>query len=263
MLSMTLQFYKYHGAGNDFLLLDRRTMSRSLTHEEINFLCDRRFGIGADGIIIVGDHHQVDFLMEFFNADGSSGAMCSNGSRCAIDFAKVTGYIEATCQFVCCDIFYSGTWHASGDVSTSFPDLYDGRNVEDGYLLDTGAPHFVRFCERLDDFDPRTIGRRLRYSDLFAPQGANINFVRIDAPERGDIVTYERGVEDLTLACGTGALAAAMAYAQLHELQGTRTMNLTSAGGTLNIEFHREGSRFSNIHVRGPVAFVFKTQMTL
>lgn len=260
---MTIQIHKYHGAGNDFLLLDQRKLTRALAVDEIQFLCNRRMGIGADGIIIVGEHDDVDFLMQFYNADGSSGAMCSNGSRCAIDFARRTGYIAESCRFVCCDILYSGTWYSTNDASTSFPDLRDGHPIGQGFLLDTGAPHYVEFCEGLEHFDPRSKGEELRYSSLFAPHGANINFAKIDSLNKGDIVTYERGVEDLTLACGTGALAVAMAYAQQRAVQGQVAMDLTSAGGTLNISFIRHGNDYTDIHVRGPVAYVFYTEITL
>lgn len=260
---MTININKYHGAGNDFILLDRAEMSRDLTINEMQSLCHRQFGIGADGIIIIGPHADVDFLMEFYNSDGSSGAMCSNGSRCAIAFARVRGYMDHSCHFICCDRHYTGRWLAEGVASTSFPDLTIGELFDDGYLLDTGAPHFVSFCERLDDIDAREEGRTLRYSAKLQPHGANINYVQVERDDFARIVTYERGVEDLTLACGTGALAAVMAHAQAHNRFGSIKMAMQSDGGTLIVSFHRKGDYFFEIEVEGPVTFVFKTSIML
>ncbi len=258
---MQITFSKYHGAGNDFIMIDGNTLERDLEADEVIFLCHRRFGVGADGVIIVEpsstDH--FDFVMKFYNADGSSGAMCSNGSRCAIRFADKLGYKFTTASFSCCAIPYSGAMYSPDQFGTGFPDLVDGIDKKHGLYIDTGAPHLVIFTADISPVDPKEEGRRLRYHPEYAPLGANVNFIEILNDQELSIITYERGVEDLTLACGTGALASAIAYAQRINRFGEQEYALTSQGGTLIVRFNRTKAGFANIEVIGPAVEVFSS----
>jgi len=258
---MKLHFSKYHGAGNDFVMVDGRTLERPFLEDEIAYLCHRYFGVGADGLIIIDESDAYDFEMHYFNSDGSSGMMCANGSRCAIAFAKAIGYKFDVAQFSCCDIQYSGKLYDLKEAGTYFPNLIVGSETEEGYFIDTGAPHLVLFKDNFIGLDPRIDGHRLRYHELFAPGGCNVNFVQEVDRHHFEIVTYERGVEDLTLACGTGALAAAIAYADKNEENGKLELNLESDGGLLIIKFHRTENDITEIEVVGPVKHIFSAEI--
>ena len=260
---MTIPFSKYHGAGNDFVLIDGREIPDGLTVDQIGLICHRRFGIGADGIIVIAPSDKYDFEMLFYNSDGTSGAMCSNGSRCALHFAGLLGYPAQGASFSCCTIPYAGRFYEDGSIGTSFPDLIGGELNGHGYLVDTGAPHQVIFQELMSDELSRELGRSLRYHADFEPHGVNVNFVAPNNSRDLLIKTYERGVEDLTLACGTGALAAAIAYAQRESHMGQLEYALISDGGTLIIEFDRIDNDFRKVEVRGPAVRVFSSVITL
>ena len=258
---MKISFSKYHGAGNDFIMIDGRTLTRPLQADEMTFLCHRYFGVGADGIILIEPDDEDDFTMYYYNADGSSGMMCSNGSRCAIHFARKIGYRFEEANFSCCDAKYQGKIYASELVGTAFPDLKEGRKLDYGYFVDNGAWHLALFDQKAGSFDPREVGRYWRYHEDFAPIGINVNFIEIIDDQALEIVTYERGVEDLTLACGTGALASAMAFVQREGRFGACDISVESDGGTLRCIFQRDDDGFSNIEVIGPVADVFSAEI--
>lgn len=260
---MQVKFSKYHGAGNDFIMIDGRTLSRQLMEDEIAFLCHRHFGVGADGLIIVDPDSNQDFIMRFHNADGSSGAMCSNGSRCAIKFASRIGYEFDRAKFSCCGIPYVGKIYSRHLIGTSFPDQVSCTVHESGYHLNNGAPHFVIFVDRLTSVNPREVGRNWRYHQDFMPTGVNVNFIEVLDENELEIVTYERGVEDLTLACGTGALASAMAYVQKENKSGSQELSLESDGGTLTVKLNRTTTGYSNIEVLGPAEEVFSTTVAV
>lgn len=258
---MTITFSKYHGAGNDFIMIDGRTLKRALYTDEMVYLCHRYFGVGADGIIVIQPDAELDFAMEYYNSDGSSGMMCSNGSRCAIKFANVIGYQFEEAQFSCCDVVYRGMIYKDGLIGTRFPDLTNVEPIEGGYFVNNGTHHIVLFDEDMDSKDLREIGRTWRYNPEFDPPGVNVNFISVVNDNQLKIVTYERGVEDLTLACGTGALAAAMAFVQQTNGSGDASIDLTSKGGTLTVRLYRTPTGFEQVEVVGPVAQVFTTEI--
>ncbi len=260
---MKIKFSKYHGAGNDFIMIDGRTLERSIHEQEVVFLCHRHFGIGADGVIVVMPSHAHDFEMKYYNSDGSYGAMCSNGSRCAIEFSRSIGYVFDTATFSCCEKVYQGKIRANGTITTSFPDAVAGTLIDEGYLVDTGAPHYILFLKNFVGLNPQEAGRRIRYDEKFSPAGTNVNFIHVVDENYLEIITYERGVEDLTLACGTGALAAAIAHMQKSKSFGKRIITVESDGGELAIELSRSGDAFLELNVIGPARHVFSAEITV
>lgn len=254
-------FYKMDGAGNDFIMIDARRGDLSLSREAVERLCHRRFGIGADGLILleegVGD---IALRMVFYNNDGGQAAMCGNGARCTALFAHLLGLGSGDNGKEVAFLADDGPHHAKilmwdkerrvGLVSVGMRDVERGgvRRCLDGWMLDTGVPHYVQRIEDIDRFDVVGEGRRLRHAPELGPEGANVDFIA-DMPDGTLMVrTYERGVEDETLACGTGVTAAAI-------VSGNRRVR--SRGGDFRVEFEVEAERFSNVRLTGPVALNF------
>ena len=267
---MTIPFYKYHGAGNDFIMIDQRR-EQPLTREDqdrIRNLCDRHFGIGADGLILLEEHNELDFEMIYFNSDGNESTLCGNGGRCITAFAHFLGIQKSDYRFMAID----GIHHAKISKTDQNPNWVelemqsiDSIGTDGGdYIIDTGSPHFVRFVDNLDGKDIRTIGAEIRFSPTYNSQGGiNVNLVE---PVNGalEIRTYERGVENETLACGTGVTAAALAYAQHQNLpDGTYTTKVKARGGNLELRFKKTEARYTDIWLCGPAAFVFEGKIEL
>jgi diaminopimelate epimerase len=270
---MTIPYYKYQGTGNDFILLDQRskTYLEKTDTDIINRLCDRRFGIGADGVMFLENKEDYDFEMVYFNADGSESSMCGNGGRCLTAFAHSLGVFKGKCRFWAID----GEHEAIVKKAPKNPHLgkslwvelkmIDVKNIEVGndyVLMNTGSPHYVVFVEDLTDIDIYENGRAIRYSERFAKEGVNVNFVEIlpnkSAKKGIEVATYERGVEDETFSCGTGVTAAAIAF---HLKNGASTqVPITTKGGQLEVKFHKntEGGVFENVWLCGPATQVFK-----
>lgn len=259
---MTKEFWKYEGAGNDFVLLDLRDANFEPTEEQIHQICDRRRGVGADGLMILAKSQRADFAMRYFNADGPEATMCGNGGRCIAWFADHLGIGGDSKTFEAIDGLHTAEiLSREGEEAVVRLQMVDVESVEvlsDGdVLLDTGSPHLVRFVESLD-MDVVGIGRELRYSAKTAPtKGANINFVRVEGEGEVALRTYERGVEDETLACGTGATAAAIALRHTRQ-PALRHCSLRARGGNLAVDFEVEGSRYTSIRLTGPARRVFK-----
>ncbi len=260
----THTFYKYQGAGNDFIVIDNRNLLFDSDNSDlVHRLCDRRFGIGADGLMLLQDADGYDFEMVYFNADGREGSMCGNGGRCIVAFAKDTGIIGKTTDFLAVD----GRHHAEidGQHGTVRLQMIDVGVIErdgEAYVLDTGSPHYVVLVDGLATFPVVAEGRRIRNSERYHAQGINVNFV--EAEGAGYFVrTYERGVEDETLACGTGATAVGMAMAEHEGKSGALAIPIRVAGGNLTIRFHSDGSRFTDVSLEGPASFVFKGEITV
>jgi diaminopimelate epimerase len=254
---MGFSFSKYQGTGNDFIMIDGRQHSFQFSSEEITQLCDRRFGIGADGLIIIKSHPELDFEMDYYNADGSQ-SFCGNGSRCAQAFAKELGIIQEDSRFLAIDGLHEGKkdgeWFA-----THMTDVDEKRieKINEDWLIDTGSPHYIRFVDNVAAVDVFEEGRKIRYTDRFAKQGVNVNFVEITA--KGiSVRTYERGVEDETFSCGTGVTAAAIAYL-IHSDQNDQLVHIQTKGGPIIIDLNRKGKRkFDNIWLRGPALKVYE-----
>lgn len=254
---MSLRFEKYHGAGNDFILIDNRDHSFIPSKEVISALCHRRLGIGADGLMLLEPSETLDFSMRYFNSDGGEGSMCGNGGRCITAFARQLGIISTDTRFEAIDGTHAARiLSAPGEplrISLEMKDVGQIITGNDYYFLDTGSPHHVMFVKDLEHYDVVGEGRKIRYSKLY-PVGTNVDFAEFT--EKGLFVrTYERGVEDETLSCGTGVTATALVFATLRNTD--QTVSLITRGGNLSVQFRRNGESFTDIRLEGPVAHVF------
>lgn len=256
---MKLFFYKYQGAGNDFLLVDNRQLAVDHHHPElISALCDRHFGVGGDGIMFLQDAPGYDFEMVYYNSDGQPSSMCGNGGRCIVAFAKHLGIVSTETNFLAVDGPHYAKISASGDwVSLQMIDVADISRDENAYVLNTGSPHYVLPVTDLEQRDVFTEGRAIRNSPRYAEKGLNVNFVE-DAGDHYFVRTYERGVENETFACGTGVTAVALAMAQQKDLRGDLVTPVRVLGGNLSIRFHYDGRHFTRIFLEGPAKLVFE-----
>jgi diaminopimelate epimerase len=254
---MIFSFEKYHGAGNDFILIDNRNGSFRGSKELINQLCHRRLGVGSDGLMLLEIAPGYDFGMRYYNSDGGEGSMCGNGGRCITSFARHLGLIEESARFSAVD----GVHHAQilsyrkgqSSVKLKMQDVAHINQHPDYFFIDTGSPHHIIFVSNLADFDVVGEGKKIRYSAAY-PQGTNVDFVEIRSNEI-HMRTYERGVEDETLSCGTGAVAVALAFRQLHPER--ESVQIHTPGGILNVSSTRQQTGFTNLFLEGPVVHVF------
>ena len=258
---MEVSFYKYQGTGNDFIILDNRSGAYDqLTEDQINKICDRRFGIGADGLMLLGLKDGYDFSMKYFNADGKEGSMCGNGGRCLVKFAFDMGIAKEVYHFLAVDGVHEATMKSDGYIRLKMQDVNSIQLNDGDMILNTGSPHFIRFTNDLENLDVYKEGRSIRYSEHFKEKGINVNFVEKSG---GSIRlrTYERGVENETLSCGTGATAAAIAFAQNI---GYNKVSVKVEGGLLEVEFNRiSDNEYREIWLNGPAVFVFKGIITI
>lgn len=252
---MQIEFYKYHGTGNDFIILDNRTNQyEGLSELEIKSMCHRRFGIGADGLMMLCIEEGYDFRMKYYNADGKEGSMCGNGGRCLVQFAYDMGIKKDTYHFIAVDGPHDAVIKINGLIGLKMQDVNSIQLNDTDVILNTGSPHFIRFVDNIKTVDVFTEGRTIRNSDAYKEHGINVNFV--EKQEHSiKLRTYERGVEDETLSCGTGATAAAIAYAtQL----GVNKVPIEVQGGLLEVEFNRLSENECNeIWLTGPAKYVF------
>lgn len=254
-----ISFNKYQGAGNDFIIIDNRDVQIIPSDSKfINKLCDRRFGIGADGLILVSDHSGSNYEMKYFNSDGNLGSMCGNGGRCTAHFALKEGIAGKKQRFQAFDGIHEA-YVENDQVRLQMSNVNEYKIVDGNYFINTGSPHYVVFCEDIDMIDVAKEGKELRWSPKFAPGGTNVNFVQI--LDKGLYIrTFERGVEEETLACGTGVTASAIASA-LKGHFGTNSVNVRAKGGNLKVEFVIKKDRITNIWLNGPATFVFKGEI--
>lgn len=256
------KFYKYQGAGNDFILFDNRNRSFDANNVAlIHKLCDRRFGIGADGLMLLQQADGYDFEMIYFNADGREGSMCGNGGRCIVAFAKHLGIFDREAAFLAADGPHAASLAQEADiVKLQMVDVDQVEQQSEFTVLNTGSPHYVQIVEGLENLDVAAAGRSIRYNERFSQEGINVNFV--EKTEQGyRMRTYERGVEDETLACGTGATAVAMSMALHEDLEGDLRLPVQVLGGDLTIHFHKKGQHFTNVYLEGPAKFVFSGEI--
>lgn len=267
-----MQFWKYQGAGNDFIMVDQRHQQWLTTHDQsrIERLCDRRFGIGADGLILLENQDGYDFRMVYFNADGRESSMCGNGGRCIAAFAHQLGIIGKEGRFLAIDGEHHVHLTPKSTEGHYWIELHmnDVKNVEKTdpeFVLNTGSPHFVRFVDDTNVADMRHEGRAVRYSERFAKEGINVNLAEVTGPNALRLRTYERGVEDETLACGTGVTAAALAF-YLHEKvqQEQNELQVEARGGHLSVRFKHDNNKgFYDIWLCGPAQCVFSGKINL
>jgi diaminopimelate epimerase len=260
---MKIEFYKYQGTGNDFVILENRDNKYdNLTREQVKHICDRRFGIGADGLMLLSNHTELDFSMIYFNADGNESSMCGNGGRCLVKFAKNQGMYKVAYHFMAIDGEHEAEIDMREIVRLKMKDV-DEVDYHSGYaLLNTGSPHFVKFASNVEDIDVVETGREIRYSKQFEKEGINVNFVETIDDDGIFVRTYERGVEDETFSCGTGVTASALMNA--HNENGFNRVEVKTPGGNLSVEFDKiDEDHFKNIWLCGPAEFVYKGEIDI
>ena len=260
---MELTFYKYQGTGNDFIIFDNRDGNlSSITEKTIKHLCDRKFGIGADGVMLLNIKEGFDFEMVYFNADGKPSSMCGNGGRCMVRFAKDVGIKKENYKFIAVDGPHEATIDLDNTIRLKMQDVHKA-DTHGGYaILNTGSPHYIKYSVDVKDIDVIHKGREIRYSSEFEEEGININFVENTGEYSIYVRTYERGVEDETLSCGTGVTAAALMSA--HHDRGFNQVEVQTNGGHLSVEFNRTGDEsFTDIFLCGPATFVFKGSINI
>ncbi len=260
---MTIAFQKFQGTGNDFVMIDNRLNFFPKENQQlIAQLCNRRFGIGADGLILLENDDDTDFRMVYFNADGNQSTMCGNGGRCLVAFAKRLEVIENTTTFIAIDGKHFALINQDNTVSLQMIDVATIKLENDYSFLNTGSPHHILLVNDLAHFDVKKNGANIRYSDLYGKAGSNVNFVEKINNNSFALRTYERGVEDETLACGTGATAAAIAMHATNQTTATH-INLKVQGGELSVTFEKKAGIYSHVFLNGPATFVFEGKIEL
>lgn len=255
---MQIEFYKYQGTGNDFVMIDNRSGFFPKNDTKlVERLCNRRFGIGADGLILLENDHETDFKMVYYNSDGNQSSMCGNGGRCLVAFANQLDVIKNTATFIATDGLHHATVGDDAIISLQMIDVDEIQKKDSYTFLNTGSPHHVQIVEDLEHFNVKETGAAIRYSELYGEEGSNINFVKKINDSEFSLRTYERGVEDETLACGTGATAVAIAMNATGETDKT-SIKLNVEGGKLVVSFDKSGNQYTNIFLTGPAQFVFK-----
>ena len=259
---MVLSFYKYQGTGNDFVIIDNREgiISKNDT-KLVKRLCDRKFGIGADGLMLLElpDRDGDDFKMVYFNADGNESTMCGNGGRCLVAFASYLGIFKLNTFFTAID----GRHYAeiNGDiVRLQMQDVSNIQKFDSYYFIDTGSPHHILQVDQIDQYDVKGEGRRIRYGAPYYEQGSNVNFVQPKEENSFDVRTYERGVEDETLSCGTGVTAVALAMYE-KGITASTSVKINTPGGVLEVSFEKNSIGYKNIFLTGPARLVFKGEI--
>jgi diaminopimelate epimerase len=262
-----VHFYKYQATGNDFVVIDNREGKIELSVEQISRLCDRRFGVGADGLMLIEKDPGLNFNLQYFNSDGSQ-SLCGNGSRAAVSFASRLGMINGKATFNAYDGGHVAELFPSGLVKFKLNDVSKVVAQGEDLFIHTGSPHYIRFVNDIKNYPVVEEGRKIRYSEAFKPGGTNVNFVALEADNTIFVRTYERGVEDETLSCGTGVTAAALAAS----LKGYRSpIRIRTLGGDLSVDFERAKTAqpdaqtvgFQEIFLSGPAKMVFEGDLEL
>ena len=255
---MQLEFYKYQGTGNDFVMIDNRTAIFPKENTElVAHLCDRRFGVGADGLILLDTDAETDFRMVYYNSDGNLSSMCGNGGRCLVAFAKKLNIIQNETTFIASDGLHYATVSEENIVSLQMIDVTEIKNTSEYSFLNTGSPHHVQLVADLENYNVKENGATIRYGDLYGKEGSNVNFVKKINDSTFSLRTYERGVEGETLACGTGATAVAIAMNATGQTN-LNAINLNVEGGKLAVSFDIENGKYTNVFLKGPAEFVYK-----
>lgn len=255
-----MTFYKFQGTGNDFILIDNRLQLIDKNNtKRIESLCDRRFGIGGDGLILLEDSDVADFKMVYYNSDGNESTMCGNGGRCIVAFAKFLGIIKNETEFIAVDGPHKAKIE-NGIVHLQMQDVHDVQSYDNHLFLDTGSPHHVEMMTNVGEVDVKSTGAKIRYAKPYEEEGTNVNFVEQLCENRFAVRTYERGVEDETLSCGTGVTAVALA---MHHLGKTKVtdVDLKTQGGQLRVTFNKTNHGYTNIWLIGPAELVFKGEI--
>ncbi|MFT6503077.1 MAG: diaminopimelate epimerase [Crocinitomicaceae bacterium] len=252
---MKLNFSKYQGTGNDFIMIDNVNGGHdTLTIRQIQFLCDRKMGIGADGLIKISSHSDFDFEVEYFNSDGTQ-SFCGNGARCSVSFAKSLGLLDEKTSFMAIDGPHVASINKEGIVRLEMLPVDGIASDRNDYIMDTGSPHFVRAVGNSDETEIVEFGKSIRYSERFKEEGINVNLVKFTGKNEVKVETYERGVEDETLSCGTGVTASALVYMMIDT--ESKYVDVSTKGGVLKVEATQTKNGFENIWLSGPALKVY------
>ncbi|XOV68194.1 MAG: diaminopimelate epimerase [Fluviicola sp.] len=252
---MYITFTKYQGTGNDFIMLDNLSgRYDELTLDQVRYLCDRKLGVGADGLIKISKHDTLDFNVEYYNSDGSQ-SFCGNGARCSVAFAKSLGLLEDTTKFNAIDGAHESRMTVDGRVHLEMRPVNNIEQESGVYIMNTGSPHYVKFVEANNAPDIVAFGREIRYSERFKDNGINVNTLLELGPNTIHVATYERGVEDETLSCGTGVTACALAYMEQNQRDGE--VSVSTKGGKLSVKAQKTEGGYDNIWLIGPAKKVF------
>lgn len=256
---MAVSFFKYHGTGNDFVMVDNRHLHVDRNDQGLfASWCDRRFGIGADGVILLQNHSTYDFEMVYINADGREGSMCGNGGRCVVQFAKDLGVISSSTRFLAVDGAHTAVISEELVHLAMQPAGFPESAPENGFFLNTGSPHHLAWVENLPEYDVEQVGKRLRWHAHYQPGGTNVNFLERISDKTLRVRTYERGVEAETYSCGTGVTAAALLLANQEGWTSDFEVTVVTSGGQLKVQATRVAQGFDNIHLIGPAQRVFQ-----
>ncbi|MFQ3350940.1 MAG: diaminopimelate epimerase [Candidatus Marivariicella framensis] len=256
---MIIKFYKYHGAGNDFIILDDREFNYSFSIKKIKEICDRKNGIGSDGFILLRNHKKYDFEMIYFNSDGKISSMCGNGGRCIVHFAYFLKIIKSSTVFLAIDGPHEAQIISDSKVILKMNNIDEILKFKNYTFIDSGSPHHIIEKSKIDLIDVKQIGSKIRYSKIYSPNGVNVNFIKKTSSKEFMVRTYERGVEDETLSCGSGAVASAIA---MHS-KGRTSQNkikIKTLGGDLVVSF-KFNKTYSGVTLEGPVKQVFKGEI--
>lgn len=252
-----MKFYKYQGTGNDFVMIDNRDLSFNKDKNLIAQLCDRRFGIGGDGLILLENDEDTDFRMVYFNSDGGESTMCGNGGRCLVAFAHFLKIFDKKCTFNAIDGLHEAEIN-DGIVKLKMINVSEIQRDKDNFVLNTGSPHFVQYVSDIENFDVYFNGNKIRNSENYKKEGINVNFVEEISDNELFVRTYERGVEDETYSCGTGVTASALSYLQSKNIGEVKIKTL---GGNLKVYADKNENGFSNIWLEGPAKQVFSGEI--
>lgn len=260
---MKVEFFKYQGTGNDFIIIDNRTEQyENLSTKQIRYLCNRHFGIGADGLMTLGKNDTLDFELKYYNADGKKGSLCGNGSRCMVKFASDMGLHKNVYHFTTGDGNHEAEFDLNGLVRLRMNDVDHVEMHFDHFILNTGSPHYVKPVSDIKQVDVKTEGRQIRNGRDFIEEGINVNFIESIGDDEIYVRTYERGVEEETLSCGTGVTACALVSA--HNDNGFNRVEVKTPGGHLSVEFDKiDEMHFKNIWLNGPAHFVFRGEIEI
>ncbi len=256
-----LTFFKYQGTGNDFIMMDDRAETFDIHNQPlVARLCDRKFGIGADGLILIRNHEKADFEMIYFNSDGNLTSLCGNGSRCAVRFAKQLGMIDEKATFQTVEGILEA-YITYGLIHLRMPDVNHVETRDQDYFIYTGSPHHICFVDEIESLDVYSLGKEIRNSEPYGKEGTNVNFVKPLSESEIFVRTYERGVEDETLSCGTGVTAAAIAYSLKN---ASSPVSIKTPGGELQISFKKiSNEQYTDIYLIGPAQPVFEGKIEI
>jgi diaminopimelate epimerase len=264
---LKIHFAKYQATGNDFVLIDNRSGKYSFTKEQIGQVCDRKFGVGADGLMLIEKHPDFDFNLVYYNRDGSQ-SLCGNGSRAAVHMASALGLVNGKAKFNAYDGKHAAEILSDGTIKLRMNDVAEVKQKGDDFFLNTGSPHFIRFVKNIQGYPVFDEGKSIRYSSEYKPGGTNVNFIELLGNNTIYVRTYERGVEDETLSCGTGVVAAAIASS----FKGySSPVQVKTRGGNLSVDFKKstpaaqngQSGTFTDIFLAGPAKMVFEGDLEL